>query len=472
MQNSSGNDNHSYIIPSKLIQTTDQMMFWRRSETYYEYLGFVYFINDVIKGKSNEQGSANASPEIEGLCGILDIIEDWIDEIGVDEYEPKSYHRAFRRWYRRLRDNSVPLLREIVPSIYFRALPEIMVYLIEGFGNSVRCAYGSGHEMSFLMFLCSLFKIGFLKIKDAPATACKVFARYLYVAQKLQKTYKMTSLGGNKTWNLNDYQFVAFIWGSSQLVGNTELNPTCYLKRATVKRHSSQYMFLSCIQFTNRIKIDSFNRHSNQLWNLSGVSSWYGINSSLIRMYQAQILLRYSIVKHVYFGSIFTLKRVERWASVRRPIFSLSKVHRSTINVEFLTDLSASRKTISSINGSVKSRSRNIRLESSKRIRDDKGKHVSIEHTVRDITWETEQEISSDDTKEVADKTITADTDTEQTLPTVVDDELIEIMKNETFNHTPSTDSIEKNKGEQIIVSPVTPEKNRRVKVNVDFAGA
>lgn len=53
-----------------------------------------------------------------------------------------------------------------------------MEYLTEAFGNSTRIDYGTGHEISFIMFLCCLFKIGFLEEADQPATACLVFVKY------------------------------------------------------------------------------------------------------------------------------------------------------------------------------------------------------------------------------------------------------------------------------------------------------
>ena len=48
-------------------------------------------------------------------------------------------------------------------------------YLIEGFGNSTRIDYGTGHEMAFVMFLCSLFKIEVFAKTDLAAVGLKVF---------------------------------------------------------------------------------------------------------------------------------------------------------------------------------------------------------------------------------------------------------------------------------------------------------
>lgn len=65
----------------------------------------------------------------------------------------------------------------MLPSEFHNTIPEIEVYLVEGVGNSTRIDYGSGHEMSFVMFLYCLFKIGFLALDDRCAAALVIFAR-------------------------------------------------------------------------------------------------------------------------------------------------------------------------------------------------------------------------------------------------------------------------------------------------------
>lgn len=107
-----------------------------------------------------------------------------------------------------------------MPDTLYKAIPEIVAYLVEGFGNATRIDYGTGHEISFIMFLCCLFKIGFLKMADRAATGCQIFPRYLEVVRKLQQTYRMEPAGSHGVWSLDDYQFVPFIWGSSQLFGD------------------------------------------------------------------------------------------------------------------------------------------------------------------------------------------------------------------------------------------------------------
>lgn len=45
--------------------------------------------------------------------------------------------------------------------------------------------------------------------------------RYLEIVRRCQLRYQMEPAGSHGAWSLDDYQFVPFIWGSAQLIGNT-----------------------------------------------------------------------------------------------------------------------------------------------------------------------------------------------------------------------------------------------------------
>lgn len=55
------------------------------------------------------------------------------------------------------------------------AVPEIKVYLEESFGSYERLDYGTGHELSFVVFLFCLFKLGVLVQEDLKASINRVF---------------------------------------------------------------------------------------------------------------------------------------------------------------------------------------------------------------------------------------------------------------------------------------------------------
>jgi Phosphotyrosyl phosphate activator (PTPA) protein len=72
-------------------------------------------------------------------------------------------------------------LKKILPENKHSAAAEVGPYLVEAFGNDTRIDYGTGHEMSFLFFLCCLFKIGAFESTDKTAVVTKVFKRFAII---------------------------------------------------------------------------------------------------------------------------------------------------------------------------------------------------------------------------------------------------------------------------------------------------
>lgn len=73
--------------------------------------------------------------------------------------------------------NSDSLVKECLGDIAPEASVELATYLSDGFGNSTRIDYGTGHEMAFVIFLCALFKVGAWKDEDRAAVGLKIFQR-------------------------------------------------------------------------------------------------------------------------------------------------------------------------------------------------------------------------------------------------------------------------------------------------------
>ncbi|XP_060074322.1 serine/threonine-protein phosphatase 2A activator-like [Ylistrum balloti] len=198
------------------------------------------------------------------------------------------------------------LLKDVLDKKFQAAVPEIIVYLQEGIGNNTRIDYGTGHELSFVAFLCCLFKIGALQEADAVAVALQVFQRYLLLVRKLQQTYRMEPAGSQGVWSLDDHQFVPFIWGSSQLLDHKRILPKSFVNPDIFQNFDKDYMFLGCIKYIDSVKTGPFAEHSNQLWNISGVKAWQKVNSGLIKMYKAEVLAKFPVIQHFLFGSLLS----------------------------------------------------------------------------------------------------------------------------------------------------------------------
>ncbi|KAA0201223.1 hypothetical protein HAZT_HAZT006373 [Hyalella azteca] len=222
----------------------------------------------------------------------------WLDEFPPVDQPQRYGNKAFREYYTKLSQEAEGLVKSVVGAELEAGSREASTYLVESFGNSTRIDYGTGHELAFIMFLTCLFKLGALQQKDSQATVTKVFKRYLELVRELQSTYKMEPAGSQGVWSLDDYQFIPFIWGSSQLVMNPKIAPEMFTNPKVVEDNAEDYLFLACIKFILEVKSGPFAEHSNQLWNISGVQSWSKINQGLIKMYKAE---------HVLFGSILSI---------------------------------------------------------------------------------------------------------------------------------------------------------------------
>ncbi|XP_065163629.1 serine/threonine-protein phosphatase 2A activator-like [Atheta coriaria] len=299
---------HEYMIPTKFIKNPDDMVLWENSIAYQEYLGFILAINEAIKGKSLKYDALPVSPTITKLCGVIKKLDQFINETPPLEQPQRFGNQAFRLWLEKVQNATHELLSEVLPEHLQRALAEVSTYFMESFGNQIRIDYGTGHEISFIMFLCCMFKIGALEPDDKIYAATRVFNDYLKLVRKLQQTYRMEPAGSHGVWSLDDYQFVPFIWGSSQLQAHPKIEPCSFLNPEVVETFADQYMFLSCIAYINQVKKGPFAEHSNQLWGISGVAHWTKVTLGLIKMYRAEVLGKFPVAQHITFGSLLPLK--------------------------------------------------------------------------------------------------------------------------------------------------------------------
>lgn len=131
------------------------------------------------------------------------------------------------------------------------------------------------------------------------------------LVRKLQKTYRMEPAGSQGVWSLDDYQFVPFIWGAAQFIGDPRIKPKAIPDYERAALLAEDYHFFACIQYISEVKTGPFAEHSNQLWNVSGVPTWEKVYQGLIKMYRAEVLSKFPVIQHVFFGSLFTLKPSE-----------------------------------------------------------------------------------------------------------------------------------------------------------------
>lgn len=159
-------------------------------------MGFILALNESVQGKALDV-ECPQSPAIGNVIKMLNEFDEWITQIPPTEQPQRFGNKSFRIWHERLQQvniiyfymkifkifwliifqNGITKLQKVLPQKLHRAVPEIVQYLCEGFGNATRIDYGTGHEMAFLMFLCCMFKIGAFTQDDKVAVVIKIFNR-------------------------------------------------------------------------------------------------------------------------------------------------------------------------------------------------------------------------------------------------------------------------------------------------------
>lgn len=126
-----------------------------------ETIGFLECLNEAVRGKPLSF-PINPSDTVAAIVAMLGKIDEIIELTPTIDQPQRFGNKAFSTFYSKLQQSVGTLLQAALPEKCHRGIDEISVYLTESVGNSTRIDYGTGHELSFVMFLYCLFRIGAL----------------------------------------------------------------------------------------------------------------------------------------------------------------------------------------------------------------------------------------------------------------------------------------------------------------------
>ncbi|KAF9522834.1 hypothetical protein CPB83DRAFT_863876 [Crepidotus variabilis] len=293
----------SLDFPSLKIKTDEDVEAWKSTPSYQDLGLFLRRLNESVVGYDLPWRPEIRCQSVERLLALLQIIEQWIDEIPPLTTPQRFGNLAFRTWGRRLEENIDSLLEDLCGPNFSGAIPFIRPYLLSSFGNFVRMDYGTGHETSFALFLLCLTLIRYFKpnVEEERDIVLNVFRQYLQVCWKLQDVYRLEPAGSHGVWGLDDYCFLPYIFGSSELRGQTLIPVSAVLQRSLLP---TNLYFLAIIRI-HTLKIGPFHEHSSQLHSIAaGVPNWGKVNSGLFKMYEAEVLGKRVVVQHIPLGGL------------------------------------------------------------------------------------------------------------------------------------------------------------------------
>lgn len=237
---------------------------------------------------------------------------------------PRRYgNLADRAWHDKKNDTIRGLIEKIVDGTNAQKyiedqnglLDELQYYIENAFGSKIRLDFGTGHELSFLAFISSL---DYLQLWDSeeetPIDQNKfsidlifIWNKYYHLVRSLILTYNLEPAGSHGVWGLDDFFHLAYIWGASQWCEQEDIiAPRDLVSKQQYDFYKDKNFFSQTISFIIHVKTGPFREHSPILNDiLTTVRSWKKIQRGLLRMYDDEVLNKFPVVQHFWFGSGF-----------------------------------------------------------------------------------------------------------------------------------------------------------------------
>lgn len=222
---------------------------------------------------------------------------------------PRRYgNLACRDWHSKVDSSLSKLLEDLLPQNDQRCIVELKYYLGNSFGSSTRLDYGTGHELSFLAVIGALDMLGFWTENITGQDILLIFDTYYKLVRRLILTYTLEPAGSHGVWGLDDHFHLAYILGSSQWSNDpkTPISPRDITNVDLVQGYADTNLYCQAINFIYKVKSGPFSEHSSMLYDIATtVHTWSKVQSGLLKMYAVEVLNKFPVVQHFWFGTGF-----------------------------------------------------------------------------------------------------------------------------------------------------------------------
>ncbi|KXL45516.1 hypothetical protein M433DRAFT_134617 [Acidomyces richmondensis BFW] len=298
---------HKFFTPTRRILSTRDHELFLGSGAHNLIASFVFTLSDSVRNvtiSGIKKSPAAADPVIITILSLLDEAGELVKRCPPLETGSRFGNPAFRDFLK-LVDESLRSWHEKLGLVDPAAIAEVSSYLRNSFGDGMRIDYGSGHELNFVLWLLCLRQLDIIQDSTFPALALIILPRYLYLMRDIQSTYYLEPAGSHGVWGLDDYQFLPFLIGASQLVDHKHIRPLSIHNQMILEECSHDYLYLDQVQWVNSTKtVPGLRWHSPMLDDISAAKSWAKVEAGMRRMFLAEVLAKLPVAQHFLFGSL------------------------------------------------------------------------------------------------------------------------------------------------------------------------
>ncbi|TID29208.1 hypothetical protein CANINC_002093 [Pichia inconspicua] len=282
--------------------------------------------------------------KLEDVSSITWSILNILDELVKLEVEtppipgPRRYGNfAFRDWQDKMTSNIDKIIDEHLLKFFnsdnmkgnydgFKI--ELKFYLCASFGSRDRMDYGTGHELAFVSFLGCFIMSGLIDYKLIKGEEyLMILAKYYDLVKSLILRYTLEPAGSHGVWGLDDHFHLIYVFGSCQLIDfkmigkdmkndrseeyakvlnyRMGLTPSSILNDEILKKYRTSNLYYNAISFIRKVKSGPFAEHSPMLYEISSNKSWEKVARGMLRMFYGEVLSKFPVVQHFYFGGVF-----------------------------------------------------------------------------------------------------------------------------------------------------------------------
>ncbi|MCJ1398547.1 Serine/threonine-protein phosphatase 2A activator 2 [Xylographa trunciseda] len=299
-------DTFSFFEPTRRILSPRDHELFLKSPCYSLVLAFVFSLSEACANtKISAIDVTTQPPIIQSILKILSSIS-----IQVERNPPKDQgasrfgNPSFRDFFDAV-STCLHQLHECLEGIAPKATLEVSTYLQHSLGSRARIDYGSGHELNFILWLLCLNRISLLPPAAFPALALLVFPKYIHLMRKIQSTYYLEPAGSHGVWGLDDYHFLPFLFGASQLLHHPYIRPLSVHNEIIIEEEGDEYMYLDMVRWTSATKsVKGLKWTQPMLDDISGAKNWGKVEQGMRIMFVKEVLGKLPVMQHFLFGSL------------------------------------------------------------------------------------------------------------------------------------------------------------------------